>query len=369
MDNNKPQNGHPRGFTPATDSLFTSPRSGPGFRGPLASSSSDFGTEPKKDDWGSFWTRLEPAVAEREPVQEPEPEPQPEPEPEAAPDPEPVFEHGLPDDPLYNKWNHLSPKDRKKREKSLVKKGLPVPGKDFTWPPLVQEPIIEEPEPEPEPVVEAVPEPEPVPEPAAEELEPQFENSAQPDPEPKPESPRLASFSPQSERNFCTQTTATGSSFLLSLLSNIRDNGAFSDLIIKCGSSTFNTHCCIVCPQSDFFQNATKDGSKEVTIIDHPLVIKRMLDYLYQEDYDDYELAIELQAQGYLVHANTASQECEVLQMMACVDGHNGPTAPARNNKRTKAYANAMMYVTAAKYAIRGLEDLAEKKLVSNLIH
>ncbi|KAF5856177.1 hypothetical protein ETB97_007787 [Aspergillus alliaceus] len=94
-----------------------------------------------------------------------------------------------------------------------------------------------------------------------------------------------------------------------------------------------------------------------------------MLDYLYQEDYDDYELAIELQAQGYLVYANTASQECEVLQMMACVDGHNGPTSPARNNKRTKAYANAMMYVTAAKYTIRGLEDLAEKKLVSNLIH
>lgn len=102
--------------------------------------------------------------------------------------------------------------------------------------------------------------------------------------------------------------------------------------------STFNAHCCIVCPQSIVFEKAVKDGPNEIAIIDHPFVIKKMLDYLYRGDYDEHELAIE--AQRYQDQGPTLSK-----------------------------YANAMMHVTANKYAIRGLKDLAEKRLVSNLVH
>lgn len=101
----------------------------------------------------------EPAL-EPEPEPEFEPEPVPEePEPQTKPEPEPEPESkapALPDDPLYNNWDNLFSKDREKRERSLIKKGLPIPGKDFEWPPQPA-PVAEEPVQEPEP--EVIPEP------------------------------------------------------------------------------------------------------------------------------------------------------------------------------------------------------------------
>ncbi|RAQ73648.1 hypothetical protein COH20_004977 [Aspergillus flavus] len=393
MDNNTPQNGHQWGSTPTADPLSTSAGFGFYFKDHAPSSRSYPGID---EDWGRLTPPL--AVQEPEPVPEPpaEPEPAPklpddplynnwnylsskdrkkrekllikkglaipgkdfywpppppppevvqEPEPELQPEPEPELqsemqsEPKLPDDPLYINWDKLSSKDRKKREKLLTKKGLPIPGKDFDWPPASPELIAEypvevleaAPEPEPEPALE--PEPKP-------QLEPELEQAQEPEPGPgpEPESPRLTVFPPQPERTVCTKNVATGSSFLLSLLSNIRDTGAFSDLKINCEVSTFNAHCCIVCPQSSVFEKVIMDGSKEITIIDHPFVIKNMLDYLYRGDYDEHELATE--AQRYQ---------------------DQGRALPK--------YANAMMHVTANKYAIRGLKDLTEKRLVSNLIH
>ena len=71
-----------------------------------------------------------------------------------------------------------------------------------------------------------------------------------------------------------------------------------------------------------------------------------MLDYLYRQAYDDYELLKEVKA-----HRSQGQ-----------VDRHDGiATIPT--------YVNATMSVTANKYAIRGLKDLAEKKLVANLMH
>ncbi|KAF7118258.1 hypothetical protein CNMCM5793_007674 [Aspergillus hiratsukae] len=143
---------------------------------------------PKKDKKKKKGKVVEPEpepapepIPEPEPVPEPEPEPEPEPvaEPEPEPEPEPEKKApGLPDDPLYDNWINLSSKERKKREKALKKKGLPIPGKDIdvsaAEPALeaAPEPPVEpEPEPaaEPEPVIEPQPEPEPVPEPVQEE--------------------------------------------------------------------------------------------------------------------------------------------------------------------------------------------------------
>src|SRR5699024_12649401 len=55
----------------------------------------------------------------------------PEPEPEPAPAPVPT----LPDHPLYDNWDNLSSTDKRRRGRSLKKRGLPVPGVDFEWPP------------------------------------------------------------------------------------------------------------------------------------------------------------------------------------------------------------------------------------------
>ncbi|RAQ52646.1 hypothetical protein AFGD_004752 [Aspergillus flavus] len=338
MNNSTSQNGHGWG---STNPLNTSSVFGYHIKDHVASSGSNF----SMDCWG----RPAPPVA----VQEPDPEPQPQPEPVAAPDPEPLSPARLSDHPLYKGWKKLNPRMKKKRTRLLVSKGLPVPGKDFVWPPPAPELIAEGPvevleaAPEPEPVPESEPEsaqeiePEPEAEPEPEpvqEPEPEQAQEPEPGPGPEPQSPRLTIFPPQPERTVCTKNVATGSSFLLSLLSNIRDTGAFSDLKINCGVSTFNAHCCIVCPQSSVFEKVIMDGSKEITIIDHPFVIKKMLDYLYTGDYDEHELATE--AQRYQ---------------------DQGPALPK--------YANAMMHVTANKYAIRGLKDLAENRLVSNLIH
>ncbi|KAB8219312.1 hypothetical protein BDV33DRAFT_204629 [Aspergillus novoparasiticus] len=305
MDNNTTQNGHQWGSTPTANPLGTSFGFGSYFRDHVSSSRNDLGTE-------KYWER---PLA----VQEPEPPAEPRPEPK------------LPDDPLYNNWDNLSSKDKKKREKLLVKKGFPIPGKDFEWPP----PHPPSPPPPPPPPPASPPaEPEPKPEPesifgfATPEVEPQSE--------PKAESPTPTSFPPQPDRSLGVQNGVKGSSVLLSLLSKIRDTGAFSDLKINCRGLTYNTHSCIVCPQSSFFEKAINDGLKEITIVDYPLVVNKMLDYLYREDYDEHELAIEAQKyQG------------------------QGPALPK--------YANAMMLVTADEYAIRGLKDLAETKLVTNL--
>ncbi|PIG82021.1 hypothetical protein AARAC_010262 [Aspergillus arachidicola] len=298
MDNNTPQNGHQWESTPTANPFATSFGFGSCVRDHVPSSRNDLGTE-------EYWGQPTPPVA----VQEPEPEPEPEPRAE------PVPEHKLPDNPLYIDWDILSPRDRKKREKSLIKKGLPIPGKDFEWPP-----------PPPPPPPPAEPEPKPEPESIFGFATPEVE----PPSEPKAESPRPTSFPPQPGRSLCVQNGVKGSSVLLSLLSNIRDTGAFSDLKIKYGVTTFNAHCCIVCPQSSFFEKAIKDGLKEITIVDYPLVIDKMLDYLYREDYDEHELAAE-----------------------AHRFGGQGPAPPK--------YANAMMLVTACKYAIRGLRTSPRK--------
>ena len=194
MDNDTQQNGHRWEFTPVANPSSTYFERQFDIRDYMA---------PSRKSFGKMELELRPLAVE-EPVDEPYPGSQlePEPEPEPAREPEPAPEPKLPDDPHYNNWDNLSSKDRKKREKSLIKRGLPIPGKDFDWPPpprplpeAVREEFVQE-----EPIQD--PEPEPAPEPA-----------------PKTESPRPTLFAPQSDSSLCVQNVATGSNFLLSLLS------------------------------------------------------------------------------------------------------------------------------------------------------
>jgi hypothetical protein len=50
-------------------------------------------------------------------------------------------------------------------------------------------------------------------------------------------------------------------------ISRLRDNGAYSDLTIKCGDAEFRVHKCIVCPQSTFFRNACEKQKWKVSDI------------------------------------------------------------------------------------------------------
>ncbi|PTU22499.1 hypothetical protein P175DRAFT_0490961 [Aspergillus ochraceoroseus IBT 24754] len=132
-------------------------------------------TDKKKKKKGKAALIPEPAPEPRQPTPPPEPEPKQEPEPELEPvvepepEPEPELEPwtpDFPDDPLYDNWLQLSSKERKRRERSLLKKGLPIPGKDIDLSPPKQDTALEpEPEAAPEPVHEdpPVPDPEPVP--------------------------------------------------------------------------------------------------------------------------------------------------------------------------------------------------------------
>ncbi|KAL7660007.1 hypothetical protein ACMYSQ_002896 [Aspergillus niger] len=130
---------------------------------------------------------------------------------------------------------------------------------------------------------------------------------------------------------------ATNLSTLLAILSNIR-NGIYSDVEIKCHSSTFKVHRCIICPQSEFFEKALCGEFQEaktnvVTIHDDPTIVKKMIDYFYRGDYDDSP------------------------------DKSHLATNPDYESPTTKAPVNIEMYNVADKYAIGPLMALAKKKL------
>jgi hypothetical protein len=54
--------------------------------------------------------------------------------------------------------------------------------------------------------------------------------------------------------------SATGTTRLISvhILSSLLISGNYSDLVVTCGSDTYNVHKAIVCSQSTFFRTAEK---------------------------------------------------------------------------------------------------------------
>ncbi|KAL3468706.1 hypothetical protein BJX99DRAFT_252520 [Aspergillus californicus] len=100
----------------------------------------------------------------------------------------------------------------------------------------------------------------------------------------------------------------------------MRENEQFSDLIIRCPSSSFQVHRCIVCPQSPFFNKAANGGFQEA-----------------KSHVDDI----------------TANQEGRL------------PTEHISQWRR--AQTNVQIYIIADKYMIDGLIDMSKRKLNSNM--
>jgi len=131
------------------------------------------------------------------------------------------------------------------------------------------------------------------------------------------------------------------------VLPDLLKSGQFSDLTVKCNSKSFKVHRCIVCPQSAFFSKALngefKEASSQVVDLhdDDPLIVEKMLCYLYEGDYeDDPPKTIPKR------HKSLSSKD-------------------EKSTPETAAHINARMYNIGDKYVIQGLMDLAKSKFES----
>ncbi|KAE8144676.1 hypothetical protein BDV25DRAFT_166264 [Aspergillus avenaceus] len=163
----------------------------------------------------------------------------------------------------------------------------------------------------------------------------------------------------------------TESNILLKLLSNIREDGAFSDVEVRCESPGFQVHRCIVCPQPTFFDKAMKSRfqeveSKEIVIYDDPFIMAKTFDFLYRADDDD---SVEMSLDD-VTHP-------EVTQQQNHIEGEQAPATvelsdcnvsrPLLSPNGTSAQTNAKVYAVADNYVIEELKDLSRKKLESRL--
>ncbi|KAG6182607.1 hypothetical protein E4U36_003233 [Claviceps purpurea] len=103
------------------------------------------------------------------------------------------------------------------------------------------------------------------------------------------------------ERYSYQRTQERYESFLRNLLKD-RDDGTFCDLEIDCGERRFRAHRNVVCLHSAVIREALfREWKKEPTCgvfeIKEPshILVRRMLDYIYTGDYDDFDSSIFVQ--------------------------------------------------------------------------
>ncbi|KAG6290376.1 hypothetical protein E4U46_001853 [Claviceps purpurea] len=102
------------------------------------------------------------------------------------------------------------------------------------------------------------------------------------------------------ERYSYHRTQERYESFLRNLLKD-RDDGTFCDLEIDCGERRFRAHRNVVCLHSAVIREALfRKWKKEPTcavfeIKESHILVRRMLDYIYTGDYDDFDSSIFVQ--------------------------------------------------------------------------
>ncbi|OJJ42308.1 hypothetical protein ASPZODRAFT_125791, partial [Penicilliopsis zonata CBS 506.65] len=134
---------------------------------------------------------------------------------------------------------------------------------------------------------------------------------------------------------------------LLDAMRSLLTHGEFSDMEIHCGGTTFKTHRAVVCMQSHFFHSALSDGFKETVSQavslpeDDPETIKRVLHFLYLQDYDELEDTVP------------SGQATEDISKPKC-----------DNHTQIKAAADMtiQVYIAADKFGILPLKTLAADK-------
>ncbi|BCR98217.1 BTB/POZ domain-containing protein [Aspergillus luchuensis] len=154
---------------------------------------------------------------------------------------------------------------------------------------------------------------------------------------------------------------SAGFDTLKALLSRMREDGKFSDLAVKCQSSTFHVHCCIVCPQSPFFDKAANGNFEEsesrvINIHDDPFIVSKLFDFLYRADYDDSPDDTDDPA----ADNESAANEEGILPTERI-------SQDALSRQWRRAQTNVQIYIIADKYMIEGLKDISKRKLNSNM--
>ncbi|KAF2004173.1 hypothetical protein P154DRAFT_552284 [Amniculicola lignicola CBS 123094] len=192
-------------------------------------------------------------------------------------------------------------------------------------------------------------------------------------------------------------------------------NGEFSDYTITCNDAVFKVHKVIVCPQADFFANSvkfpsevtSKSGKDAVDLPeDEPAIVKLMIQYLYEADYDHPYLpvtptAVPVTPASVSTPGRKGSKNKKVSWLLApptmefphtclgicnvAVCSHHQciysdwrepccsnficyickpPTslAPTFDEDASQLLINAKLYEIADKYQVTGLKDLVKTK-------
>ncbi|EDU41348.1 BTB domain containing protein [Pyrenophora tritici-repentis] len=168
---------------------------------------------------------------------------------------------------------------------------------------------------------------------------------------------------------------------LLASLKGLLASGAHSDFTITCGSDSHKVHKNIVCWRADFFARAIKFGGKETQGSnvdlpeDEPAIVKLLLQYIYEGEYDpflldkDTDLAAALYSpsmsptwgktqrrkEKLIVERNLRAEQLAGL--------HTAPTdssTPTTGSEQLLTHAK--MYEIAEKYDVVGLKDLVKEK-------
>ncbi|KAI4914834.1 hypothetical protein J4E90_004868 [Alternaria incomplexa] len=184
-----------------------------------------------------------------------------------------------------------------------------------------------------------------------------------------------------------------------------RHSGAYSDFTITCGSDTYNVHKAVVCTRSEFFKGAERfavnqqqaASAKADLSEDDPHIVKRLVKYLYEGDYDaeiagtipakapspvvtapsndiyhyDFphtcrlgcELPDYLVCNHHIYSVDSCGSSCVDFVCLKCCPDWTSITIPTAG--ASQLLLHAKMYEMGDKYDVKGLKDLARVKFTS----
>ncbi|KAF2823014.1 hypothetical protein CC86DRAFT_299958, partial [Ophiobolus disseminans] len=182
-------------------------------------------------------------------------------------------------------------------------------------------------------------------------------------------------------------------------------SGKYSDFVITCGTDTYNVHKSVVCARSDFFERAERFAagkeSKEGKVNlpeDDPVVVKLLIQYLYEGEYDpklpdgdnmdesmkvvfsrynengySYEFPHTCAAERYRCDQGICPHHyCNVFCHSDCVEfvcktccPNGAPSVlPAAEGDALQLKLHAKIYEIGDKYYVVGLKELAREKFL-----
>ncbi|KAI4721255.1 hypothetical protein E4T48_02426 [Aureobasidium sp. EXF-10727] len=143
-----------------------------------------------------------------------------------------------------------------------------------------------------------------------------------------------------------------------SMLDQLHENGAYSDLKIVCGADTYNVHKAIICPQSDFFRAACRPDTFEegkTGVINLPTSSGRDSSAVLAIAPDDFDWDLDVETTTsvklmvhYFYHHDYLERDIEGTDW-----------------RRPILTEHARMYAMGEKYGVRGLKTLALAKFTS----